>query len=205
MANPIRIDLGTPPIWTIVRGEDRRLQLILRQGEADLPVDLGQASGIEVHLLARDMGIIKRRTAGFEVQPRQVMPGASSTDIIYPGHGLVTGDTLRFSGNAPFPLVPMAQTAVVQGPDTFRLADGTGEELLFLRPETPFVITQPDDLVVGDPGLGILQLRLRSPVTEALQDGPAQAFEVHIQQPDQLRIVQVIDRLDVLASLDDRR
>lgn len=190
------------PELDFVQGEDRELNMLIRDSRTGLPIDLTGAI-VGVNLPRQDGGSIKRTTLGPLVLSTEiVIPAHDPGYVQLPDHGLVTGDPVTLvvvTGSLPSPLAPSTSYLVkVIDLDSFYITDLNGNVIpLTSQGSGSFNLVNANDVQIETGDLGKVIFALRSPVTQLVNAAIAQDFQVEFTIAGKIRIAVLKNLLDV--------
>lgn len=188
---------------SFVAGEDRSISVAYYDARSGQPIDLSGAS-VYVEFARAGGGVVRRTSGPITIVSSSVTPGAPGA-FGATKHGLVTGDPVALtvvSGALPTPL-QAATTYLVNyiDKDRFSLADTSGNPLTVLSAGTgSFALSNGSDFAVSQATAGLCSLVLRAAVTNALETGLGQNFEVGYSLAGKTRIVALEGLLDVYSQ-----
>lgn len=206
MKQGIRVLFNANAVLKFVQGEDRQIDITLRDLDSELPVNLTGAQ-VGVNFPLQGGGSVKRSTLGPTIVSGEVVvPNSSSPGYInLKDHGLVTGDPVELviiSGGLPAPLA-VATNYLIQVIDTdnFYVCNSSGVVIpLTTQGSGSFNLVNSTDLSVPSGDLGQISLNLRAAVSEVVNVGYAQDFQLQYTIGGEMRILVLKDVLDCILQ-----
>lgn len=197
---------------TFTVGEDRTVELLLQDGNLQLPIDLTGAK-LTLALPKSGGGAIKRRTGGLVFSWSQVTNQGGMAVFAIPAHGLVTGDTVQLAAvgdgaslPAPFASTTPYVVIYISAKELALVATGTAlspSTLVLGAPATGQAVLQSDDFTVLNAALGQASCRLTAPCTNACAVGQGQDYQlVYTDAQGLTRIFTGSAMLDVMGQPD---
>lgn len=188
-----------------VAGEDRTISVAIYDQNVGQPINL-TGGAVFVNFPRSGGGTVKRTSAALPIAASAVTTGSPGA-IVLNDHGLVTNDAVTFavvSGGLPAPLAG-ATTYLVSVIDnnTFSVTDNTGAAINLTTAGTgTFTVSNGSDISLTTPTAGLVTLTLRYTVTNAIEAGLGQTFEVGYTIGGKTRIQCLPGLLDVTAQPD---
>lgn len=187
------------PGLRFVQGEDRLFSLTFGDKNTGAPLDLTGGT-VDVTLPGVGTYPVKRSSGALALSASMIATPA--TGIVYPVHGLVTGDPVTFAGSAlPAPLVAGTPYLVkVVDDNIFKVTDALGVDVPLTSSGTgAFTMSNAADVTIPNPSAGLVALSLRSAVTASVAAGTAQSLVVGVRLSGKLRLVVIKNGLDVTS------
>lgn len=189
---------------SFIQGEDRTVTLCFTDRHTGMPVDLsgGYVSLILPRLDGTD---IVRTSQAYALTSALVSLSPAPGVITFPNHGLVTGDSLVFTGaSLPAPLVAATSyRAKVLDSNTLSLTDGSGNPITLTSVGSgSFSFTAAYTAINAVPQTGCALVTLTSAATSQVAAGRAQSVEVDLLAGGQHRSCVLAGALDVTPRLD---